>query len=215
MENYRTLTAQKQWMEARDVLVYGVECGHLPAKLELARLYKDCTLLNIPQQERYAKSEYYYRNILNLLDLPDRAAANISVELAELLAFMKRPIGVLAMLLRAKRLGAHVPDHDVDHAKKLLVGLDVNSFGKSPLDAYELGLELNSVGGSEQLTELLLREASESTNKLIRGKALLALAEFYNERRSENHVYAGEAARCYRMAAETGFPEYLSRSSKV
>lgn len=215
MQNYRFFAAEKNWAAVHETLLYGVECSHIPAKLQLARLYKDCTLLGIPQQERYAKSEFHYRGILNLSDLSAKATAAICMELAELYSYMKRPVAVLGMLLRAKRCGANVPDREVDHARQLLLHLDVNDFGKYPADAYELGLELNLAGGSARLTELLLREATESPDKRIRGKAALALADFYNDRRSESSIYASEAARHYRMAAENGYPEYLTSRNAV
>lgn len=207
MQNYRSFAAEKNWAAAHETLLCGVECSHIPARLQLARLYKDCALLGIHQQERYAKSEFHYRGILNLLDLSDKVTATICVELAELYSYMKRPVAVLSMLLRAKRYGANVPDREVDYARQLLLNLDVNDFGKYPRDAYELGLELSLAGGSARLTELLLREATESSNKLIRGEAALALADFYNDRRSESYIYASEANRYYRMAAEAGYPE--------
>ncbi len=215
MQHYRILAAEKNWIAAHETLLCGIECAHLPARLELARLYKDCALLGIPQQERFRKAEMHYRWILNLLDLSDKVSATISMELAELYSYMKRPVGVLAMLLRAKRLGVNMPEREVDHARQLLNNLDVNDFGKSAQDAYDLGIELIWAGGGARLTELLLREASESGNKLIRGKASLALADFYNDRRGENYFYASEAARCYSMASEAGYPEYLSRHNAV
>lgn len=215
MAEYRAHAAAKQWIEAHDTLIYGIQCSHLPAKLELARLYKDCPLLGIPQQDRYRKAECYYRSIVNLLEISDKVSAQICLELAELYSFMKRPVGVLAMLLKAKRLGAQVPEREVDHARDLLMGLDINHFGDHPLDAYELALELILANGSVRLTELLLREACESDDKLVRGKASLTLTDFYNDRRHDNYIYAGEAARYYRQAAEAGFPEYLCRHNGV
>lgn len=215
MQSYRSFTAEKNWAAAHETLLYGVQCAYLPAKLELARLYKECPHLNIPQQDRYRKADYFYRSIVNLLDISDKVSAQICLEMAELYTYMKRPVGVLAMLLKAKRLGAQVPEREVDHAKDLLMNLDINRFGDYPLDAYELGLELYIAGGSVRLTELLLREACESDNPLIRGKASLLLADFYNDRRHENCIYASEAARYSRQAAEAGFPEYLSRHDRV
>lgn len=209
MQNYRSFAAEKNWAAAHETLLYGAECSHLPAKLELARLYKECTLLGIPQKERYAKSEFLYRGILNLLDLSEKATGTICMEMAELYSYMKRPVAVLGMLLRAKRYGANVPDREVDHARQLLLNLDVNDFGKYPRDAYELGLELSLAGGSARLTELFLREATESGNKLIRGEAALALGDFYNEQYGDP-IYANEANRYYRMAEEAGYPEYIS-----
>ena len=215
MTEYRAYAAAKQWDEAHDTLIYGIQCAHLPAKLELARLYKDCPHLHILQKDRYRKAEYHYRSIANLLDISDQVTAQISLEMAELYTYMKRPVGVLAMLLKAKRLGAQVPEREVDHARDLLMWLDINHFGDHPLDAYELALELIFANGSVRLTELLLREACESDDKLVRGKASLTLADFYDDRRHDNYIYAGEAARYYRQAAEAGFPEYLCRHNGV
>ena len=209
MQNYRSFATEKNWTAAHETLLYGVECSHLPAKLELARLYKECPLLGIPQKERYAKSELLYRGILNLLDLSEKATGTICMEMAELYSYMKRPVAILGMLLRAKRYGANVPDREVDHARQLLLNLDVNDFGKYPRDAYELGLELSLASGSARLTELFLREATESGNKLIRGEAALALGDFYNEQYGDP-IYASEANRYYRMAEEAGYPEYIS-----
>lgn len=214
MQNYRALMAEKNWTAAHEVLLHGVDCAHIPAKLELARLYKDCTLLGIPQQERFGKAEMLYRGILNL-DLSDKDTGIICVEVAELYSYMKRYVGMMAMLLQAKRFGVDVPERDVDQARKILLNLDIREYGRSARDAYDLANELIMAGGSERLTELLLREATESNNKLIRGKAALALADFYNDQRSENHIYADEANRYYRMAAEAGYPEYLSRRNTV
>ena len=214
MVEFRAHAAAKQWDEAHDTLIYGIQCAHLPAKLELARLYKDCPQLHILQKDRYRKAEYHYRSIANL-DISDQVTAQISLEMAELYTYMKRPVGVLAMLLKAKHLGAQVPEREVDHARDLLMGLDINHFGDHPLDAYELALELIFANGSVRLTELLLREACESDDKLVRGKASLTLADFYNDRRHDNYIYAGEAARYYRQAAEAGFPEYLCRHNGV
>ena len=215
MADYRAHAAANRWIEAHDVLVYMVQCGNLRAKLELARLYKDSIHLGL-QQERYRKAEFYYHSILNLPDLSNEDMARISLEVAELYTtYMKRPIGGLAMLLRGKRLGAHVPDREVDHVRQLLMNLDVNDFCKFSRDAYVLGIELSLAGGGARMIEFLLRAACESSDELIRGKASLALADFYNDRRNENYIYAGEATRCYRQALEAGFPEYLSRHNRV
>ena len=210
MQHYRSMAAQNNWAEAHEILLYGTECSYLPAKLELSRFYKNCLLPGTPYREQYAKAESHYREILNLLDLTDHNVATVALELTELYFRMDRPVGVLAMLLRAKRYGIDVPEEKVERAKKLLMGLDVNDFGKSALDAYDLATELLLAGGSVRFIELLLREASESSNKLIRAKASLMLADFYNDQRSDA-VYAHEAARYYRLAAEAGYPEYLSR----
>lgn len=210
MAQYRTLAVEEQdWIAAYDILQYAVRCAYLPAKFELARLLRDCPYLGISQNERYAKSELYFRDLMNLLQISSQDTATLAMELAELLGYMKRPVGKLAMLLRAKRNGALVPEREVDDIRQHFMKLDINDFARSTRDALDLATELSLVGGSERMIELLLREASESNNRLIRGRALLALAEFYNDRR-ENYIYASEAERCYRLAAKAGYPEYLS-----
>lgn len=211
MDQYRTLAMEEQnWIAAYDILQYAVQCAHLPAKFELARLLRDCPYLGIVQNERYARSELYFRNLMNLLQISSQDTATIAMELAELLGYMKRPVGKLAMLLCAKRNGAVVPQCEVDDIRQQLMKLDISDFGRSTRDAFDLATELSFAGGSERMIELLLREASESNNRSIRGRSLLALAEFYNDRRG-NDIYASEADRCYRLAAEGGYPEYLSR----
>lgn len=202
--------ANQEWDAAHRTLMNGAECGYLPAKLELARLYRDCSVLGIPQHERYMKSEFYFRSIMNLLDISDADTGAICLDLAVLYSYTKRPVGMVAMLLRGKRYGARIPESDVDQARRLLASLDIHEFGKNARDAYDLAIELSLVGTNARLTEFLLREAAETDNQIIRGKACLALAEFYHEH-DENPVYASEAARYYRLAAESGYPEYLSR----
>jgi len=217
MDQYRSYAKAQNWEAAHDTLLYGVDCGHLPARLELARLYKECPFLGMPLKERYAKAQYHYRSLQNLMDpeLSARAMAVISMEMAELYACMHRPVGHLAMLLRAKRLGADVPERDVQHARRLMRDMDIRDFGQSAQDALDLGIELSLSGSGARLTELLLREASESENPAIRGEAALALADFYLERKNESIVYLHEAHRSYHRAAEAGYPEYFSRRNAV
>lgn len=206
IQNYRSFAAEKNWVAAHETLLYGAECSHLPSKLELARLYKDCLFLGVNQEERYKRAETLYKEILNL-DLSDKSTGLLCLELADLYSRMQRVVGMMGMLLRARRVGISVPQRDIDYAQHMLSNLDINEFARSTKDALLLATELSIAGSGERLTELLLREASDSGS----GEAALMLADFYNDRRNESNIYASEAKRYYRMAAENGYPEYLSR----
>ena len=206
MDVYNTLAEAQKWTEAYETLKFGVESGYLPAKLLLARLYKDCLFLGIYQEERYKRAEALYKEILNL-DLSDKRTGLLCLELADLYGRMQRVVGMMGMLLRARRVGISVSQRDIDYAQHMLSNLDINEFARSTKDALLLATELSIAGSGERLTELLLREASDSGS----GEAALMLADFYNDRRNESNIYASEAKRYYRMAAENGYPEYLSR----
>ena len=212
MLDYKIYAATNQWSEAHDTLYLGVSCGYIPAKIELAKLYRDCPHIGIPQKDRYLKAEALFQSVLNLLDdLPERDFGQISLELATLYGYMRRPVGELAMLLRARRYHISIPEYNVTRTRKAMEECDINQLGANPRDAFELAVELDFAGGSERMTELLLREAYETDDKVLRGQAALALADFYNERRFVNSFYAKEAFRYYKLASEAGYPQYLTR----
>ena len=195
---------------AKAILEYAAECSYLPAEVELANLYKTTPELNIPHAERYRKAEHIYLRCLNILDLSDDMTAKIALELADLYGnYMKQPIGGLAMLLRAKRLGEIVPDRTLETCHRQIAQMDINDFGKDTWSAFSLASELLLLGTADRFVELLLRECVESHNQSLRGRAALSLADFYNDRQTECAAYRKEAERYYRIACENGFPEYL------
>lgn len=210
MDHYSCCMAIQDWAGAHEKLLYMASCSYTPARIALAGLYRDCDQLGIPARERYIKSEKLYRSVMNYVEDP-KTEGKICLELAQLLNYRQRVVGNLAMLLRAKRCGVEVPEADITRAHRHLKELDIREFGKSARDAYDLAVELSLAGGSERLTELLLREAVDASQGLLRGQAALALAEFYDKKRSQSNVFAEEADRCFAIAARAGYPECLSR----
>lgn len=210
MEQYIRHKKLKECEKAKAILEYASECCYLPAEIELANLYKTTPELNIPHFERYQKAEHIYRRVLNILDLSDDMTAKISLELADLYGnYMKQPIGGLAMLLRAKRLGEIVPDRTLETCRRQIAQMDIHDFGKDTWSAFALASELLLLCTADRFVELLLRECVEAHNPSLRGRAALSLADFYNDRQTECTAYRKEAERYYRIACENGFPEYL------
>lgn len=210
MDQYIRHKKLSEWQKAKEILEYAVECSYLPAEIELANLYKTTPELNIPHAERYRKAEHIYHRVLNVLDLSDDMTAKIALELADLYGnYMKQPIGGLAMLLRAKRLGRAVPERTLETCRRQIAQMDINDFGKDTRSAFDLASELLLLGTADRFVELLLRECVESHKPSLRGHAALSLADFYNERQTECGAYRKEAERYYRIACENGFPEYL------
>lgn len=210
MDQYICHKKQKEWEKAKAVLEYATECSYLPAEIELANLYKTTPELGIPHAERYCEAEHIYHRVLNILDLSAEMTATITLELADLYGnYMKRPIGGLAMLLRAKRLGKNVPDRTLETCRRQIAQMDINDFGKDTMSAFDLASELLLLGTADRFVELLLRECVESHKSSLRGRAALSLADFYNDRQTEYATYRKEAERYYRIAHENGFPEYL------
>lgn len=212
MATYEDCKRRRNWDAAKDVLEYAAECGHLPAKLELARLLKNTPLDSIPQAQRFARAETLYLELLNIFDLPSKAIAQISLELSDLYGdCMSRPIGCLASMLKAKRLGSNVSERSLELCRQRLSRMDINSFGNNARDAFDLGTELNLAGGSTRMTELFLREAAETEENPLCGLACLALADFYDEHKAECQTYRTEALHYYQLADKYGFPEYIKR----
>lgn len=210
MEQYIRHKKLKEWEKAKAVLEYATECGYLPAEIELANLYKTTPEFNIPHSDRYHKAEHIYRRVLNILDLSDDMTAKIALELADLYGnYMKQPIGGLAMLLRAKRLGRAVPERTLETCRRQITQMDINNLGKNAREAFDLASELLLLSEVDRFVELLLRECVETDNISLRGIAALSLADFYNDRQAECVTYRKEAERYYRIAGECGYPEYL------
>lgn len=210
MDQYVRHKKLKEWEKAKAILEYAAECSYLPAEIELANLYKTTPELNIPHSERYRKAEHIYHKVLNILDLSDGMTAKIALELADLYGnYMKQPIGGLAMLLCAKRLGKTVPERTLETCRRQIAQMDIHDFGKDTWSAFTLASELLLLGTADRFVELLLRECVESHNQSLRGRAALSLADFYNDRQAECAAYRKEAEHYYRIACENGFPEYL------
>lgn len=210
MERYNSLLESHDYENAEAVLDYALQSGYLPAKLLMARLLKNTPSLRMEQQERYALSEKFYREILNLLDLSDNATAKISMELAELYETLNRPVACLGAMLKAKRLGYPVQDKDAESCLRKLNRMDINSFCNHPQDCYDLGSEL-AMAGSFRFAEFFLRESCASLNRELAGRSCLMLADLYDGHRADCPAYGEEARKMYQEAAEKGFPEYLTK----
>lgn len=207
----RACIEKKEWMTAKNILEEAVSANHLPAKLELARLLAYTPELGIPRKERYERAERLYRDVLNILELPDSTVAEAALGLSGLYGdCLARPVGCLAMLLMAKRHGSSVSEREVELVSRKITRMDVNSFGGNRRDAYELGLELTMTGKSTRTAELFLREAAQSEDLAMAGNAYLALSELYQRDMEKYPEHRKEAVRCIAMAAEKGCPECLS-----
>ena len=213
MKCYDSFIASRDYENAKSVLDYAIQSGYLPAKVIMARFLKNTPNLSMTQQERYTLSEKLYREVLNILDLPDRVVASLSMELAELYEILNRPVACLGAMLRAKRLGYAVQEKEIDLCRCKLNRMDIHSFCDNPQDCYDLGSEL-ALADSFKFAELFLRESLSSPNKELVGSSCLMLADLYNERCAESSVYREEAAKMYQEAKEKGFPEYLVKRSE-
>ena len=210
MASYRSFKNHRDFESAKAVLFYGMECGYLPAKLETARLLKTTPQLEMSQNDRFLLSEKLYREILNDLDLSDRAIAAVSMELADLYETINRPVACLGAMLRAKRFGYHVHGKELEKCYRKLKRMDVNDFCHTPQDCYDLGIEL-AMAGVFEYAEMFLRESLSAENQEMVGRSCLTLADLYFENSIECPMHRLEAIIMYREAARRGFPECLSR----
>lgn len=161
MACYESFKAGRDYENAKAVLDYGIRSGYLPAKLEMARLLKNTPQLAMTQKERYAQAEKLYREILNVLDLSDRAAGAVSMELAGFYGTINRPVACLGAMLKARRLVFSVPEKDIALCRRRLNRMDINAFCENPRDCYDLGSEL-ALAGAFKFGEWLLRESCSS-----------------------------------------------------
>lgn len=209
MDCYSTCMEKRDYEATRAVLEYGVDCSSLAATLELARLLKNTPQLNMPQQERLARSEKLLRGILNTLELPDRIMATSAAEMASLCEIQNRPVGCLGWLLTARRYGQQVPQDKLDWCRKKFRNLDINSLSDNVQDCYTLGYEL-WLTGEFRFAEMFLREATSASNRELAGRSYYALADLYREHRLESGFFEREAAICSRLADENGYAQYLT-----
>ena len=165
--------------------------------------------VSAPRAERHAEAERILLEIRNDLDISDKMDAQISTELAGLYHAAGRPVGHLAALLRAKRYGSSIPEHDIERARKRLQASDVNRLGDNPQDAFDLAVELEILK-ADRLTELFYQLATEADNKMLKAKAALHLADYYDRNRHKSQSYAQEAHKYYAMAEACGLPDVLS-----
>lgn len=199
---------------AQSMLEYACACQYAPAKFELARLLISNPKVDLKQSDRYVRAEQLLTGLANNLDVSDKVMVAVSLELAKLYDILNRPVGALAMLLRAKRFNADaVPDKDIELCRRKLSRLDITSYGANANDAYTLGMELVLAKGPFKFAELFLREAVDAGKGEMKGRACLALADLYADNPQEGRALRQEAFVLYKKAAEHGYPEYLSRTN--
>ena len=199
---------------AEAMLEYASDCQYAPAKLELARLLMTNYEVSLGQTERYEKAEKLLNELANDLDVSDKLMAELSLEKAKLYDIQRRPIGTLAMLLRARRFGSNsVPDKDIELCRRKLSRMDINEYGANPNDAYALGIELVYAHGPFKFSEFFLREAVDTATGELRGRACLALADLYSCNPQEGWMLREESFKLYKEAAENGSPEYITRKN--
>lgn len=208
LRQYYDLKSENKLVEAREVLVAAAERNSFAAKLELARFLCRIPDLRMPQNERYVKAEALYKDCICQLDLPCKVTAHIAHEMADLYSKQNRPLACLGALLMVKRHGLEIPDDELAECKDKLHRIDINNPG-TPQDAFLLGQELYLAGMAGSMAEYFLRVASDSSDDLIRGMAFLLLADHY-DRMEDSLFYKEQAIRCYRLAKENGYPDYIA-----
>lgn len=195
------------------ILEYACDCQHVPAKLELARLLINNPKVNLGQSERYEKAEQLLMEFTNELGTSNTLMACVSLELANLYSILNRPVGMLAMLLRARRFGSSfVPDKDIELCRRKLSKMDINTYGSNAKDAYSLGMELIYAKGPFKFAEFLLREAVDAAEGELKGRACLSLADLYAWNPQEGRLLCEESFKLYKEASKNGCAEYISRS---
>lgn len=199
---------------AQAMLEYGCDCDYPPAKLEMAHLIMTNPAVTLHQRDKYIMAEKLLSELANDLDISNRYAAHVALEMAKLYEILNRPVGMLAMLLRARRLGnTQVHDRDLDLCKRRLKRMDIREYGAHPDDAYNLGTELFYADGPFRFTELFLREAVDAATGELKGRSCLALADLYACNPQEGRMLAEEAFKLYREAEKNGFPDCLVRNT--
>ena len=211
---------------ANEMFAYAVQSGSAAAKLAYSKFLRNTPKLAMPQTERYQKAEDMLLELLNLLDVSDRFAAETALELGTLYAdCLQRPVGALSLFLYARRLGANAEDTRLKALHRKMDKMDLNQLGNS-VDALRLGRELCRSGRTTKLTELFLREAVDKAAqelsagrrgaKNLYGQACLALGDFYSSKlrkcaAHERPAYRIERDKMYVEARKNGHPEYLTR----
>lgn len=207
---HKSYLAKKEYEPAKAVLEYGIQCGSLQSKLEMARFLRNTPQLKMAQNDRYHYAEKLYRDVQNTLDISDKIYAQIAVELASLCESLNRPVGCLGNLLKAKRYGYLVQDKDIELCRRRLMRRDIYSLSGNAQDCLDLGYEL-FLADSFKYSEFFLREASVAQDNILAGQACLYLADLYAAHSNGNENHRKEAQKYYRKAKEKHFPEILSR----
>lgn len=196
---------------ADSILKYACDSHYAPAKLLRARLLMNNPGVPMNQPERYAAAEKLLLELAGDLDASKQVMAGVSLELAKLYEMQRRPVGTLAMLLRARRFGSTaVRDPEIDQCRHKLERMDIHAYGTNAADAYALGMELFHANGPFKFTELFLREAADTARGELKGRACLALADLYAGNPGQGAALWEESVKLYRQAAEHGFAAYAS-----
>jgi len=166
------------------------------------------TPIPLSRKDRYSTAEMILDEVDNYLDISVETDREVAAAMAELYAKTGRPIGCLAALLRAKRLGETISDFQINQCRKKVLAMDVNRMGDYAEDAYRLASELDHLG-AKKLTEVFYQIASESDEQVLSGKAALALLDYYDKHLREDPAYRSEVEKYRKIAEECGFPELV------
>jgi len=182
---------------------------YVPGMIAYAHFLYSAANISMPRAIRYQTAEEMLTMLNNYLDISVQMEAELAVELAGLYGVTNRPVGCLAAMMRAKRLGSAIAEQDIERCRRKVKSMDVNRLGDHPCDAYDLACELDFMG-AKKLTELFYQLAVETEDHSLKAKASLALADFYDKYRHEDPIYPSEAKKYYQIAADCGFPDVIS-----
>lgn len=182
---------------------------YIPGMIAYAHFLYSTVDVSMPRTDRYQTAERILIRLSNYLDISIQMESALAVELAGLYSVLNRPVACLAALMRAKRLGAEIAEYDIDKCRKKVLSMDVNRMGDNPHDAFDLAFELDLLG-ARKLTELFYQLAAETDDVRLKGKASLALADFYEKYSHEDRIFCSESRRYYQIAEDCGFPDVMA-----
>lgn len=173
------------------------------AMLELAKLYRDTPQLKMDQRTRYKRAETLLLNLEGEYGIPE-----ICLELSELYRLARKPLSSFGYLLRSRRLGADIPDKNIQAVWKYIEKMDVNT--TTVTDAYGgfiLGCEASLIEDKYNIAIWMLQEAVDNGEGAYVGIAALRLSELFEAQ--GNRELAKEYAD---KAAKHGYPPILTKT---
>lgn len=199
-----------EYETARFYYEQAASVNNLTAKFHLACLLRDTPELEMPQSERYSRSERLFRELENTLNKPKDLEA-VNQELSILYQYRKMPVSFLGYKLRAYHLSNTPDPQQLSLIERSINKIDLSTLEDDPHGTAVLGIECLREAKLEKNGIYLLREAVKYGDK--HGIYALLLGDFLEGNPSVDEDRHTLAAVYKTIAEQRGNPDILRRHS--
>lgn len=205
----KTYQNKGEYEAARVCYEQAASVNNLTAKFHLACFFRDTPELEMPQSERYLRSERLFRELENTLNKSKDLEA-VSREMSVLYQYQKMPVSFLGYELRAYHLSKTPDPQQLSLIERSINKIDLSTLEDDPHGTAVLGIECLREVKLQKAGIYLLREAVKYGDK--HGIYALLLGDFLEDNASIDDK--SNLAAVYKTIAEQrGNPDILRRHS--